>query len=153
MSAGKSALLSAKMAGIYADRFMQVNPDGIVLVDYYAPIGDKFIPWKEIQGITFLPAGALAFYEKKAWGMAWTSVWWGCDFSRQFTDSRILMIIDVVGGVIRKGSSVENLAGVLAALARYAPTVRPMLHASLIAVPPAAFVRVPVLAPPVVTSK
>lgn len=141
------------MAGIYADRFMQVKPDGIELLDYYAPIGDKFIPWKEIQGITFVPAGALPFYQKKAWGMGWTSVWWGCDMGRQFSDSRVLMIIDVVDGVIRKGSSVENLGGVLAALARYAPTVRPLLHASLLAAPPMATFLVPVLAPPVLTSQ
>lgn len=138
------------MDGGYADRFMKVKPDGIELLDYYLPIGDKFIPWNEIDAITFLPASAIPFYEKKSWGMAWSSVWWGCDMDRELSDNRILMIIDVVGGTIRKGSSVENLGGAIGALARHAPNVRPSLHATLPAVPPE---QVPLLAPPMVASE
>lgn len=68
----------------------------------------------------------------------------------RLSDNRILMIIDVVGGTIRKGSSVENLGGAIGALARHAPNVRPSLHATLPAVPPE---QVPLLAPPMVASE
>lgn len=108
----------AAATGVYEDEFIKICETGITLHLYYFPYGSKTILWKELKNVHFMSGKG----NYRGWGMGLSSIWWACDMGRPFTN-RDLIVLEVNGGWVKKGASVQNAAAAIAAINRFAPSV------------------------------
>jgi len=116
---------------LYKDNYVELYRDELVVTWYYFPIPtSKSIKLSEIKKIYYKKQSTFGdIGTAKDWGMSLTPIWWACDMRRHWPKQthRFNVVVDV-GTRIRKGFTVQDIAGFLNQLKDVVPAGTPIVN-------------------------